>query len=124
MGFFGDCYGCCRRATSLALGVWETKETNYCIWVVAPPPLSLSLSLSLSLPPPSYDWFEGLGLRWYGLPAVSNVMLDMGGMEYPGAPFSGWYMGTEIARDLGDVNRYNMLKVLYHVENEHYSVFN
>ena len=51
-------------------------------------------------------------------------MLDMGGMEYPGAPFSGWYMGTEIARDLGDVNRYNMLKVLYHVENEYYSVFN
>jgi nitric oxide synthase oxygenase domain/subunit len=38
-------------------------------------------------------------------------MLDMGGMEYPGAPFSGWYMGTEIGRDLGDVNRYNMLKV-------------
>ena len=80
-------------------------------------PSSLSLSLSLSPPPPSYDWFEGLGLRWYGLPAVSNVLLDMGGMEYPGAPFSGWYMGTEIGRDLGDVNRYNMLKVLYHVEN-------
>ena len=38
-------------------------------------------------------------------------MLDMGGMEYPGAPFSGWYMGSEIGRDLGDVNRYNMLKV-------------
>ena len=32
-------------------------------------------------------------------------------MEFPGIPFSGWYMGTEIARDLGDANRYNMLKV-------------
>ena len=77
---------------------------------------SLSLSLSLTHThthtlPSSYDWFAGLGLRWYALPAVSNVMMDMGGMEFPAAPFSGWYMGTEIGRDLGDVNRYNLLKV-------------
>ena len=58
-----------------------------------------------------YDWFEALGLKWYALPAVSCLMLDVGGMEFPGIPFSGWYMGTEIARDLGDANRYNMLKV-------------
>ena len=79
----------------------------------SPPPLSLSFSCVSLVPSPplSYDWFEGLGLRWYGLPAVSNVMLDMGGVEYPAAPFSGWYMGTEIGRDLGDINRYNMLKV-------------
>ena len=60
----------------------------------------------------SYDWFEKkLGLRWYALPAVSNVALDVGGIEFPAAPFSGWYMCTEIARDLGDANRYNKLKV-------------
>ncbi len=58
-----------------------------------------------------YDWFEALGLRWYALPAVSNVGLDVGGIEFPAIPFSGWYMGTEIGRDLGDANRYNMLKV-------------
>ena len=63
-------------------------------------------------------------MKWYGLPAVSNVMLDMGGMEYPGAPFSGWYMGSEIGRDLGDVNRYNMLKVhgIYHHHRHHVPV--
>lgn len=58
-----------------------------------------------------YDWFKDLGLRWYALPAVSCLLLDCGGLEFPGVPFNGWYMGTEIARDLGDSNRYNMLKV-------------
>ena len=58
-----------------------------------------------------YDWFKDLGLKWYALPAVSCLLLDVGGIEFPGAPFSGWYMGTEIGRDLGDVNRYNLLKV-------------
>lgn len=58
-----------------------------------------------------YDWFKDLGLRWYGLPAVANMLLDCGGLEFTGIPFNGWYMGTEIARDLGDVSRYNRLKV-------------
>ncbi len=58
-----------------------------------------------------YDWFEELGMRWYALPAVSNVALDVGGIEFPAIPFSGWYMGTEIGRDLGDANRYNLLRV-------------
>ncbi len=59
----------------------------------------------------SYDWFKDLGMKWYALPAVSSMLLDCGGLEFPGIPFNGWYMGTEIARDLGDVNRYNKLKV-------------
>lgn len=59
-----------------------------------------------------YDWFKDLGLKWYALPAVSGMLLDCGGLEFPGVPFNGWYMSTEIARDLGDVNRYNMLKVV------------
>lgn len=61
--------------------------------------------------PSRYDWFQELGLKWYCLPAVSGMLLDCGGLEFPGIPFNGWYMGTEIARDLGDSNRYNMLKV-------------
>jgi len=52
-----------------------------------------------------------MGLKWYGLPAVSCMLLDCGGLEFPGIPFSGWYMCTEIGRDLGDSNRYNLLKV-------------
>jgi nitric-oxide synthase len=57
-----------------------------------------------------YDWFAELGLRWYALPAVSNMALDVGGLTYSAAPFSGWYVDTEIAaRDMGDTYRYNML---------------
>lgn len=52
----------------------------------------------------------GLGLRWYALPVVSNMVLTIGGIEYPCAPFNGFYMGTEIgSRNLGDENRYNLL---------------
>lgn len=50
-------------------------------------------------------------MRWYALPAVSAMMLDVGGLEFTGIPFSGWYMSSEIARDFADVSRYNMLKV-------------
>ena len=37
-----------------------------------------------------YPWFEELGLRWYALPAVSCLMLDVGGVEFPACPFNGW----------------------------------
>jgi len=59
-----------------------------------------------------YDWFEGFDLRWYALPAVANMMLEIGGLQFPACPFNGWYMSSEIgARNLCDVYRYNMLKV-------------
>lgn len=38
------------------------------------------------------------------------MMLDVGGLEFTGIPFNGWYMVTEVGRDLGDADRYNMLK--------------
>lgn len=40
------------------------------------------------------------------------MLFDVGGIEFPAAPFNGWYMGTEIgARDLCDEQRYNLLSV-------------
>jgi nitric-oxide synthase len=52
----------------------------------------------------------GLGLRWHAVPAISNMVLRVGGVEYPAAPFNGWYMGTEIgARNFGDRDRYDVL---------------
>ncbi len=63
----------------------------------------------------SYPWFELMGLKWYCLPAVSAMMLDVGGLEFPGVPFNGWYMSTEIGRDLIDETRYNLLKVCVRV---------
>jgi nitric-oxide synthase len=64
---------------------------------------------------PAYPWFAGLGLRWHALPAISNMLLEVGGVRYPAAPFSGWYMLTEVAtRNFADASRYNMLPVVAH----------
>lgn len=59
---------------------------------------------------PEYDAFSQLDLKWYGVPIISDMLLEIGGIDYPMAPFNGWYMGTEIgARNLADEDRYNTL---------------
>lgn len=74
-----------------------------------PPDLVMEVELSH----PTYKWFSDLGLRWYVLPAVSSMLFDVGGVEFPGAPFNGWYMSTEIGcRNLSDIKRYNMLETV------------
>jgi nitric-oxide synthase len=60
---------------------------------------------------PDYPWFGELHLQWYAVPAISHMRLRIGGIDYPLAPFNGWYMGTEIgARNLVDSNRYDLLR--------------
>ncbi|MEE1926836.1 nitric oxide synthase oxygenase [Streptomyces sp. TRM 70351] len=62
---------------------------------------------------PEHPWFAELGLRWHAVPAISNMRLRIGGVDYPLAPFNGWYMGTEIgARNLVDADRYDLLPVV------------
>ena len=74
-----------------------------------PPEIILDVSLSH----PRYEWFEELGLKWYALPAVCNMSLDLGGIQYTCMPFNGFYMGTEIGgRNFSDTYRYNMLPVI------------
>lgn len=69
--------------------------------------------LEVPLSHPDYPWFQELGLRWHALPAISNMRLEIGGISYTAAPFSGWYMVTEVgARNLGDLKRYNLLPVI------------
>ncbi|MHC8514666.1 nitric oxide synthase oxygenase [Sporosarcina sp. ITBMC105] len=59
---------------------------------------------------PEIEGFAALNLKWYAVPIISNMRLEIGGIDYPMAPFNGWYMGTEIgARNLADTDRYNML---------------
>jgi nitric-oxide synthase len=59
---------------------------------------------------PDYPGIGELGLRWHVNPAISDKHLEVGGIEYPLAPFSGWYVSSEIgARNLSDEARYNML---------------
>uniref|UniRef100_A0A8C3YF28 Nitric oxide synthase n=1 Tax=Catagonus wagneri TaxID=51154 RepID=A0A8C3YF28_9CETA len=69
------------------------------------------LVLEVPMEHPKYEWFRELELKWYALPAVANMLLEVGGLEFPGCPFNGWYMGTEIGvRDFCDVQRYNILE--------------
>ncbi len=64
----------------------------------------------VALSHPGYPRLSSIGLRWHAVPYVSDMRLDAGGMNYPFAPFNGWFMNTEIAaRNLTDRNRYNLL---------------
>ncbi len=69
--------------------------------------------LEVPIEHPEYSWFADLGLRWYAVPVISDMYLEIGGVCYPAAPFNGWYMGTEIgSRDLGDAGRYDQLPLV------------
>jgi nitric-oxide synthase, bacterial len=62
---------------------------------------------------PEFGWFAELGLRWHAVPAISNMRLSVGGVNYPLAPFNGWYMGTEIgSRNLADADRYDLVPLV------------
>jgi len=62
---------------------------------------------------PEFTWFTDLHLKWYAVPMISSMKLEVGGITYVAAPFNGWYMGTEIgARNLADEHRYNLLPVV------------
>lgn len=59
---------------------------------------------------PDYPAFDALGLKWYAVPIISDMVLEIGGIIYQAAPFNGWYMETEIgARNFADEDRYNLL---------------
>lgn len=69
--------------------------------------------LEVVLTHPEYTWFAQLGLKWYAVPLIADMVLEIGGLHYTCAPFNGWYMLTEIAsRNLGDTHRYNLLPVI------------
>jgi nitric-oxide synthase len=64
---------------------------------------------------PTEPSISSLGLQWYALPCVSSMILTIGGIDYPCAPFNGFYMGSEIAsRNLADERRYNLLPTIAH----------
>ncbi|MFI5494597.1 nitric oxide synthase oxygenase [Actinoplanes sp. NPDC051859] len=66
--------------------------------------------LEVPITHPEFGWFAELGLRWHAVPAISNMRLTIGGVNYPLAPFNGWYMGSEIgARNFADKDRYHLL---------------
>ncbi|MFM8717787.1 MAG: nitric oxide synthase oxygenase, partial [Spartobacteria bacterium] len=106
---------------ALALG-WKGPGTRFdllpliiqkrgCAPMLFPPPYAQAREVSLTHP--TLPWFSELGLKWYAVPILSDMRLRMGGIDFPAAPFNGWYMGTEIgSRDLGDGARYDMLPAI------------
>jgi nitric-oxide synthase, bacterial len=62
---------------------------------------------------PDLRWFEELNLKWYAVPLITDMVLEIGGLHYSCAPFNGWYMVNEIAsRNFGDEQRYNLLPII------------
>ncbi|XP_050717213.1 nitric oxide synthase, salivary gland-like [Eriocheir sinensis] len=97
-----------KRSRFDALPLVMTAATGDPEWFELPDELVLRVPLKH----PKYDWFAEMGLEWLAVPAVSSMMLDVGGVQYTAAPFNGWYMSSEVAsRDLCDAQRYNLLQV-------------
>ena len=59
-----------------------------------------------------YPALDEMRLEWFALPAVSSMMFDVGGIQFPASPFSGWYSLAEVAtRDFMDKQRYDLSEV-------------
>ncbi|WP_430535364.1 nitric oxide synthase oxygenase [Listeria rocourtiae] len=68
------------------------------------------LVLEVPITHPDFPSIAELGLRWYAVPIISEMKLEIGGITYQAVPFNGWYMETEIsARNFADEGRYNKL---------------
>lgn len=63
--------------------------------------------LTVPLEHPAYPAFDALGLQWCAVPAISNFRMNIGGVQYGCIPFNGWFMETEIARNVWEEWRYD-----------------
>lgn len=76
-------------------------------------PIPDHLIQEVPLTHPEIERFAELQLRWYSVPIIADMQLEIGGILYTAAPFNGWYMETEIgSRNLGDTGRYNTLPAI------------
>lgn len=66
--------------------------------------------LEVELEHPTIPQFADLGLKWFAVPAISNFRIVLGGVDYACLPFNGWFLCTEIARNLTDASRYNKVE--------------
>eukprot|EP00904_Undaria_pinnatifida_P005299 jgi/Undpi1/189/HiC_scaffold_1.g00186.m1 len=64
-----------------------------------------SIAREVPLVHPDYPEFGKLGLKWGAVPSITNFTLYLGGISYTACPFNGWFMNTEIGRDLMEDNR-------------------
>ena len=117
-GILGDPHSIPFTRVCEALG-WRGKRTPFDVlplvvqmngeqpvWFPIPEVMVLEVEIRHS----DFPQFEALGLKWYAVPMISDMALEIGGTRYPAAPFNGWYMETEIgARNFADVTRYDRL---------------
>ncbi len=66
----------------------------------------------VSLEHPTIPQFAELNLKWCTIPAISNFRMEIGGINYGCVPFNGWFMGTEIARNLWEPERYDQAETI------------
>jgi len=119
----GDPKNLALTAEAVALG-WEPPRVRTAFdllpWIIIGRdelpklfPVPMDLVREVELAHPTLPWFAELALKWYAVPVVCDLALQIAGAEFPFAPFNGWYMGTEIgSRNLGDEARYNLLPVI------------
>ncbi|GEN87705.1 nitric oxide synthase oxygenase [Oceanobacillus sojae] len=98
---------------------WQGKGTDFdilplVIQIGDQPPVWRSIPEALipeiPMEHPEYKAVADLHLKWYAIPIIADMRLEIGGLHYVSAPFNGWYMGTEIgARNFADEHRYNLL---------------
>ena len=74
--------------------------------------LPKELILEVELEHPTIPEFASLGLKWFAVPAISNFRIFIGGIDYACLPFNGWFLCTEIARNLTDSYRYNKVEAI------------
>ena len=53
-------------------------------------PLPPDFVLEVPIEHPQHAAFADLNLRWYALPCISNIGVDIGGCYYQTCPFNGW----------------------------------
>ena len=70
--------------------------------------------LTVPLEHPAYPEFDALGMQWCAVPAISNFRMDIGGVQYGCIPFNGWFMETEIARNVWEEWRYDKAETIAH----------
>jgi len=63
-------------------------------------PVPQSAVLEVPIAHPTIPGIAALGLKWCAVPAICGFRLTLGGVDYTCPPFNGWFMGTEIARNL------------------------
>ena len=70
--------------------------------------------LKVAIEHPTYPAVGALDLKWCAVPAISNFRMDIGGVQYGCIPFNGWFMETEIARNLWEDGRYEKAEAIAH----------